>query len=82
MTYRGKFHNGAVVFDEAVPFPEGSEVTCQLFPVEKPGIEASEPEVGEQPFAFLLKYSGIVKDAPRDFSENHDKYLYGKYGQE
>ena len=76
MTYRGEIHNGAIVLDEAITLPEGSKVTCFVLAVQKEVVPEQTGKKGT--LADLLEFAGIVKDTPPDFSENHDKYLYGQ----
>jgi hypothetical protein len=56
-----------------------------LVPSEAPAMERAgqqpepedEPEDGYALNRELLKFAGIIKDLPPDFSINHDHYLYG-----
>lgn len=68
MTYRGHVENGMVVFEQPVPWAEGTPVN-----VEPAGKERSEPPLSE----VLLKYAGKAKGLPPDASRNLDHYLYG-----
>lgn len=68
MTYRGRIRNGVVVFDEPVPWKEGTEV--EVGPVD------SSPE-GQTLGQKLMKYAGKAKGLPPDMAEHHDHYLYG-----
>jgi hypothetical protein len=38
MTHRGHVHNGTVILDEPVDFPEGTEVTVSAIVVENPSV--------------------------------------------
>ena len=65
MTYRGHIRNGAVVLDESVRLPEGSQVVIQ--PVEAP------VTLGD----LLRDVAGQGKELPDDGSVQHDHYIYG-----
>ena len=65
MTYRGHIRNGAVVLDEPLRLPEGSQVLIQ--PVESPAT------LGE----LFRDVAGQGKDLPDDGSLQHDHYISG-----
>ncbi|MCG3197311.1 MAG: hypothetical protein GHCLOJNM_01796 [bacterium] len=68
MTYRGHVENGVVVLDEGAELPEGAVVEVDL----------PEPEdQGESLRELFMRFSGVVKGYPSDFSENHDHYIHG-----
>jgi len=68
MGYRGHIQKGLVVFDEAVPLPDGTKVNVE--PVESQG---------NQTLADRFKdIIGIVKTLPADMADQHDHYLHGK----
>lgn len=60
---------------------KAEELTAQNRPASTPPTQQSpaeeEPEDGYALNRELLKFAGIVKDLPADFSINHDHYLYG-----
>lgn len=68
MTYKGHVENGAVVLDEPVPLPDGTEVRVEP-------IEGADRWEGLR--EGLLKLAGTAKGMPRDMARNHDHYLHG-----
>ena len=71
---RGKIHNGGIVFDEPIPLPEGTKVTCVVTPV-KQELAPEQPKK-KGTLADLLEFAGIITDTSPDGSENHVKYIY------
>ena len=73
--YRGHVVNGMVVLDNPVKLPEGSEVRVRSIPARRkaPKRRKKMPTLYER----LKPIIGIAKGLPRDFSINHDHYLYG-----
>lgn len=67
MTFRGHMENGAVVLDEEVELPNGTEVRVE------PLTPSRRPTLAEQ-FADVI---GSVSDLPPDMAENHDHYIHG-----
>ena len=67
MTYRGHIKGGAVVLDEKVSLPEGTEVRVE------PIAKAKPMTLAEQ----FKDFIGIVDDLPEDMARNHDHYLHG-----
>jgi hypothetical protein len=67
MEFTGQIRDGAVVLDDAQELPEGARI--RIVVLEK---------ISGGPYSGLLKYSGIVKDLPKDFAKNHDHYLHGQ----
>ncbi len=67
MPYRGHIENGAVVLEDPVSLPDGTEVHVQ--PVES----ARRPTLAER-FKDVI---GTVEDLPSDMAENHDHYVHG-----
>ena len=65
MTYNGHIRNGAVVLNEPVRLPDGSQVLIQ--PVEEPAT------LGE----LFREVAGKGKNLPDDGSIQHDHYIYG-----
>ena len=65
MTYKGYIRNGAVVLNEPVRLPDGSQVLIQ--PVEAPAT------LGE----LFRDVAGKGQDLPDDGSIQHDHYIYG-----
>jgi len=67
MVYRGRIKNGAVVLDEKVSLPDGTEVRVEpISPVRR-------MTLAEQ-FKDII---GIANDLPEDMSRNHDHYIHG-----
>ena len=65
MTYKGHIKNGAVVLDEPVQLPEGSQVVVQ-------------PAAAPTSLRDLLgAVAGRGKNLPDDGSVQHDHYIYG-----
>lgn len=74
----GVVKNGAIELPPGVELPEGTEVTVRV--VSLPAAIPEEPSTSEPQPTFhegLMKFAGIVKDTPPDYSINHDHYLYG-----
>ncbi|MEX0777346.1 MAG: hypothetical protein WD042_16705 [Phycisphaeraceae bacterium] len=65
MTYKGHIKNGAVVLDDDVMLPEGSQVLIQPVP--------SSTLLSQ----LLDEVAGKGKDLPSDGSLQHDHYIYG-----
>lgn len=75
MTCKGTIRNGAIVLDEAIDLPEGSEVVCEISASDlPPRTESSNGGIYDD----LLAFAGLANDLPSDSSENLDKYLYGR----
>ncbi len=68
MTYKGHVENGAVVLDEPVSLPDGTEVRVE--PVRR-------ADRWEGLREGLLKLAGTVEGMPSDMARNHDHYLHG-----
>jgi predicted DNA-binding antitoxin AbrB/MazE fold protein len=66
MTYKARIQNGAIVLDEPVNLPEGSEVTVDIPARPMPALSESLKDV-----------IGQAKDVPADGSVQHDHYIYG-----
>ena len=64
MTYRGHVKKGVVVFDEAVPLPDGTEVGVEPIPPQE-----TKSTLGQK----LLKFAGKARGLPRDMARNHDR---------
>jgi hypothetical protein len=71
MTYRGHIRNGAVVLDEPVRLPDGSQVLIQ--PVESPVAATAPATLGE----LFREVAGQGKGLPDDGSVQHDHYISG-----
>ncbi len=74
MTYKGRVEEGVIVLDEPVRLDNGTEVDVEVtaHPVEPP----APGEYFERYRSFL----GVLDDMPRDWAENHDKYLREQHG--
>ncbi|HEY8665931.1 MAG TPA: hypothetical protein VIL86_04655 [Tepidisphaeraceae bacterium] len=71
MTYRGKIEKGLLVIEEPIAFPEGTQVTVDIAPVQ---------EAMEQGVSLYQRYKsiiGIAPDLPDDMAKNHDHYAHG-----
>ena len=66
MTLQGHIKNGGVVFEKALPLPDGTPVTVEIHDVE------SAPTLADQ----LGDIIGIVSDLPEDMAKNHDHYVH------
>ncbi len=78
MTVIGTVRNGKIELPAGVSLPDGTEVSVQVLarPIETPAnTEAVQP--AESFHQQLMKFAGIVKGMPEDYSINHDHYLYG-----
>jgi hypothetical protein len=69
MTYRGHIRNGAVVLDEPLRLPDGSQVL--IHPIESPATAATT--LGD----LFRDVAGQGKDLPDDGSVQHDHYIHG-----
>jgi hypothetical protein len=72
MTIQGMIVNGAVVLDQPAPVPDGTRVEVMVSPPAQPAEAEREATLG-----FMLKYAGLARDMPADFSAQHDHYLHG-----
>ena len=74
MIYRGRVHQGMVVFDQPVSLRDGVRVEVQV-------VESGDPtaQVGESPSLYdrLEDLIGQARDLPPDASRQVDHYLYG-----
>ena len=87
MTFTAKIHNGSIAVPPELALPEGAEVKVQtaITPdsgavpdLEKNGsIAEAEQNTGENPFAWMRKYIGCIKDGPEDWADEHDHYIHG-----
>ena len=60
--------------DEPADLPEGARVRCVVIVEDR---DAQAPD-SQKPFhAGLLKFAGVIKDAPPDAAKNLDHYIYG-----
>ena len=78
MVYRGRVKNGVVVLEGRARPEEGTKVTVHavrsLRKAARPSRKKKRlPTLYDQ----LKPFIGIAKGLPRDFSINHDHYLYG-----
>jgi hypothetical protein len=67
MTLYGRIENGVVVFDKAIPWPNGTAVLVEVLS------NAQLPTLAEQ-FGDLI---GAIDDLPEDMARNHDHYIHG-----
>lgn len=67
MKYRGHIQNGAVVLDDQVELPDGTEVRVE------PVTVTARRTLAEQ-FANVI---GSAPDLPPDMAEQHDHYIHG-----
>jgi len=78
MNVVGIVKDGTIVLPPGVEMPDGTEVSVRV--ITRAAGSAAEPTTTEPQSTFheeLMKFAGIVKDMPPDFSINHDHYLYG-----
>ena len=75
MTYRGHVKGGVIVLDEHVSLEEGTEVSIEVMGDRV----TSGGDIRKARFEALRPFIGIIKDAPSDWSENHDAYLGGEH---
>lgn len=71
MTLRGHIKNGAVVLEEPVDLPEGTDVEVEVRPA---------PEAQEQGPTWAEVFSdlaGSLTGLPSDLAANHDHYAHG-----
>lgn len=66
LSYRGHIKDGAVILDEPVALPDGTEV--EIEPTQRCR------ETLADRFRAII---GIVTDLPEDMAENHDHYIHG-----
>ena len=77
MTYKGHVRNGAIVLDEPINLPEGTEVRFEIAMVEPVENDHETPTLAERLASVIGKAEGL----PADWSENHDAYLRKALGQ-
>jgi len=75
MVYRGRVKNGVVVLRGRARPEEGVEVSVR--PVRKAARPSRKKKRLPTLYDQLKPFIGIAKGLPRDFSINHDHYLYG-----
>jgi hypothetical protein len=71
MTLRGHVKNGAVVLDEPVGLPDGTDVEVEVRPVGEAG--GGGPSLYER----LQDVVGSAEGLPEDMAANHDYYIHG-----
>lgn len=78
MTMIGTVQNGKIILPPEISLPDGTEVSVEI--LKRAPVAAESENVEDSRAAFtreLMKFAGIVKDSPPDYSVNHDHYLYG-----
>jgi len=75
MVYRGRVKNGVVVLEGRARLEEGAEVSVR--PLRKAARRATRKKQPPTLYEQLKPFIGKLKGLPRDFSINHDHYLYG-----
>ena len=72
MTLRGHVEKGAVVLDEPIDFPDGTDVEIEIRAV-------AEPETDDGPTLYerLKDVIGTAQGLPADMAENHNHYIHG-----
>jgi len=75
MVYRGRVKNGVVVLEGRARPQEGIRVT--IHPVRKAARPSRKKKRMPTLYEQLKPFIGIANGLPRDFSINHDHYLYG-----
>lgn len=75
MTLLGHVCNGKIELDDPVSLPEGAKVRIELDPA--PAEEAGQADQPETLGQKLMKYAGLIQDAPPDLARQHDHYLHG-----
>lgn len=74
MIYRGRMHNGSVVFDQPTGLADGVPVEVQVVdPVEGRGPAIESPSLYDR----LQDLIGLAQDFPSDAAQQIDHYLYG-----
>lgn len=71
MTLRGRIKGGAVVLDELVRLPDGTNIEVELRPLSDDA--TSGPTWGE----VFADVAGTVEGLPSDLAVNHDHYIHG-----
>jgi hypothetical protein len=74
MTYRGRVEKGVVVLEPGAQLHDGMQVTVSPIPENTNGPENAQEL--EELRAGLMRFSGVIKDAPPDLARNHDQYLH------
>lgn len=79
MSYRGHIKDGAVILDETIDLPEGTEVEVEVVSPSRtsPATEREEQQGGQSLYESLKPLIGCLNDLPPDMSVNLDHYLYG-----
>ncbi|HSU65780.1 MAG TPA: hypothetical protein VLJ39_02810 [Tepidisphaeraceae bacterium] len=69
MTLRGHIKDGAVVLDEPVSLPDGTDIEVEVRPL--------TGEEGPTLYDRLQDVIGTAEGLPEDMAENHDHYVHG-----
>ena len=70
MTLRGHVKNGAVVLNEPIGLPDGTDVEVEVRTV-------ASPEQGPSWGEVFRDVAGSVEGLSADLAENHDHYIHG-----
>jgi hypothetical protein len=74
MTYSGRIQNGAVVLDEPLQVPDGTEVRVEVVT----GDAAPPTEEGPSFSERYAEIAGAAITLPETAAEDHDHLLYGR----
>jgi len=77
MTYFGRIENGAVIFDDDAPLPEGARVEVQVANPDEQRKDAHAQTIWQSLAALGKSAEGAPCDLPEDLAANHDHYLHG-----
>ena len=70
MTLRGHVEKGAVVLDEPLGFPDGTDLEIEVRAI-------AEPDEGPTLYERLKDVIGTAQGLPADMAEKHDHYIHG-----
>ena len=73
MTYSGRIQNGAVVLDEPLKVPDGTEVRVEVV-ADDVAPPADGPSFSER----YAEIAGAAITLPETAAEDHDHFLYGR----
>jgi len=70
MTLRGHVDKGAVVLNEPIGFPDGTDIEIEVRAI-------AETDGGPTLYERLKDVIGTAEGLPVDMAENHDHYIHG-----
>jgi hypothetical protein len=75
MTFRGRVHNGVVVFETSPPFADRTVV--EVAPASQPNDSGSRASAEPSWAEVLIDVIGKAEGLPSDMARNHNHYIHG-----